>query len=69
MGNRNTHGFDMSAMIPGPGQYESVLKRPMSGTKIGKAERSLANKSFAPGPGAYDCSYNAKKGIVKIGTG
>ncbi len=41
----------------------------MSGTKIGKAERNLITKSFVPGPGAYDSSYNPKKGIVKIGTG
>lgn len=41
----------------------------MSGTKIGKADRNFVSKSFAPGPGAYDCSYNPKKGITKIGTG
>jgi hypothetical protein len=41
----------------------------MSGTKIGKAERNLITKTFAPGPGAYDQIYNPKKGVVKIGTG
>jgi len=24
-------------MVPGPGQYENISRRPMSGTKIGKA--------------------------------
>jgi hypothetical protein len=41
----------------------------MSGAKIGKAERNFATNTFAPGPGAYDQSYNPKKSAIKIGTG
>lgn len=26
------------------------------------------SKTYVPGPGAYDCSYNPKKGNVKIGS-
>jgi hypothetical protein len=46
------------------------VRRPSSGTKIGRAERNLVSTSFAPGPGAYDfSSYSKTKGAVKIGTG
>ena len=55
---------------PGPGQYESGSKRPLSGAKIGKSERSLISTSFVPSPGAYDYSiFNLKKVYAKIGTG
>lgn len=38
-----------------------MLKRPQSGTKIGRASRSGNNGDLGPGPGAYNQSYKNKE--------
>lgn len=38
---------------PGPGSYDAGMRRPQSGTKIGKASRITYNDGIGPGPGAY----------------
>jgi len=46
-----------------------MSRRPMSGTKIGRAERSGKNNAIGPGPGAYDFGYKAKGSTeVKFGS-
>lgn len=70
IGQRFNKNYNNISNLPGPGQYESTLKRPASGAKIGRAERTLLGSSYGPGPGAYDCSQsNNKKSAIKIGTG
>jgi hypothetical protein len=45
------------------------MKRPQSGTKIGKASRITYNDGIGPGPGAYEHFYKSKGGSeIKIGT-
>ena len=54
---------------PGPGSYDTISKRPMSGAKIGKAERGGKGSGIGPGPGAYDYGYKSKGSTqVKIGS-
>ena len=44
------------------------MRRPQSGTKIGKAERSSKLGGYVPGPGAYEQIYRQKYGpSIKIG--
>lgn len=52
---------------PGPGYYDSDLKKHASGAKIGKAKRGFYDSGISPGPGAYDTNYRSMHG-VKIGT-
>lgn len=51
IGQKFGKDFQTVSNLPGPGQYEGFSKRPMSGTKIGRAERNLVRNTFGPGPG------------------
>ena len=61
--------------FPGPGSYSpntSLINRETHGHKVGVSPRDRGvPKPGAPGPGAYDTSYDMKKngGGVSIGTG
>jgi hypothetical protein len=56
--------------VPGPGSYEVMSKRPLSGAKIGRSERNKQSDYLGPGPGAYDFGYKTKGSTeVRIGTG
>lgn len=52
---------------PGPGYYDSDLRKYASGAKIGKAKRGFYDSGISPGPGAYDTNYRSMHG-AKIGT-
>ena len=54
-------------MNPGPGSYDTGIKRPSSGVKIGKAGREGFNGTQTPGPGSYGYEYMSGGG-TKIGT-
>jgi hypothetical protein len=69
IGQKFGKNFNTLSNLPGPGQYESSSKRPMSGAKIGKAERNMMSSTSGPGPGAYNCTYNSQKNASKIGSG